>query len=33
VLGPQVRAATDHVRRPDVEEMLRIALSWLRAGW
>ena len=33
VLGPQTPAFTDRAERADVEEMLGIALSWLRAGW
>jgi curved DNA-binding protein CbpA len=33
VLGPQTPADTEDAQRADVEEMLRVALSWLRAGW
>ena len=33
VLGTQTPAFADRVERADVDEMLRIALSWLRAGW
>lgn len=32
VLGPQAPTATHHGQRAGAEEMLRIALAWLRAG-
>jgi curved DNA-binding protein CbpA len=33
VLGRPAPAVTDQAPRGDLEEMLRFALSWLRAGW
>lgn len=33
VLGGRVPAVTDQAPRGDLEEMLLIALSWLRSGW
>jgi DnaJ-class molecular chaperone len=33
VLGSQPTAVTNHAQRGDAEEMFRIALSWLDAGW
>ena len=33
VLGPQAPAVTDSAQPAEVEEMFRIAFSWLRAGW
>lgn len=33
VLGPQAPAVGDPARRADVEDILRVAFSWLRAGW
>ena len=32
VLGPQAPAVTDHAQLGNVEEILRIAFSWLRRG-
>lgn len=33
VLGAQMPTGTRRTQRTDAEEMLRIALSWLRTGW